>query len=460
MKWIGLAIVLIAIIPLSGWLRRNPAQAPKAWILMGLLPFLLTVSHSVMAIISWVEWPGYAKGAEFTVLDGFAIALYLSLPGERRPLPFRFAMGSYFFAVMVSALQAQVPMPAYFYCWQLARMFLVYAVVARGCSNPRLVPALLTGLAIGLIFEAVDTVLQRGSGVLQAAGTFGHQNLLGLLSHFIVFPFFALLLAGQPGRLPVAVGLAGIVVEVLTTSRATVGLAGLGYALLFVLSASREWTSRKAHVLLIGVVALSVVLPLALSSFEQRLAGEAGVSSDYDERAAFERAAAAMLSDHPLGVGPNNYVMAANTGGYNNSAGVSTMENSGGAHVHNVYRLVAAETGYLGLLTFVLLLCRPLIVAFACGLRYRGDRRGDLLLGLAIALLIVYLHSFYEWSLAIPEAQYMLAIAMGLVAGTAQQLGYWRPVRTQGARETYVDKSLVGQLAPGARSVSNGHGTE
>jgi O-antigen ligase len=422
--------------------------------LLGVFPFLLTVSHSVMAIISWVDWPGYVKGAEFTVLDGFALALYFSLPGDKRPLPFRFAMGSYFLAVMLSALQAKVPLPAYFYCWQLARMFIVYVVVARGCSNPRLAPALLTGLATGLILEAFDTVLQRGSGVLQAAGTFGHQNLLGLLSHFIVFPFFALLLAAQPGRLPIAVGLAGIVVEVLTTSRATVGLAVLGYALLFVFSASRGWTSRKKHVLLVGVVAISVIVPLALSSFEQRLAGEAGMASDYDERAAFERAAAGMLSDHPMGVGSNNYVIAANTEGYNNVAGVAAMENSDGAHVHNVYRLVAAETGYLGLLTFVFLLCRPLMVAFACGLRYKGDRRGDLLLGLAVALLIVYLHSLYEWSLAISEAQYMLAIAIGLVAGTAQQLGYWQAAQTVPARETYADRSSVGQLAPGTRSGS------
>ncbi len=453
MKWVGLAIVLLVIIPISGWLRRNPAEAPKAWTVLGLFPFLLTVSHSEMAFISWLDWPGYVKGAEFSVLDGLTLALYLSLPKRRHPLPFRFAMASYFFAVLLAALQAEVPTAASFYLWQLARMFLVYAVVTRGCSDARVAPAILKGLAAGLILEAGDTIWQRfGLGAHQAAGTFGHQNFLGLISHFIVFPFFALLLAGQRGWLLVAVALAGVTVEVLTTSRATVGLAGFGYALLFVLSALRHWTLRKGVVLLIGVAIILMLVPLAMSSFQQRLAGIE--LSTYDERAAFETAAALMFSDHPMGVGSNNYVVAANALGYNHVAGVATVEGSEGANVHNIYRLVAAETGYLGLLTFALLLFRPLMVAFACGWRHWGDRRGDLLIGLGVALLIVYIHSFYEWSLATAKAQYMLAITMGLVAGIAQNLGYWRSPQIRSTRLSQLDRRLIGQLGSGTRPLS------
>jgi hypothetical protein len=54
-----------------------------------------------------------------------------------------------------------------------------------------------------------------------------------------------------------------------------------------------------------------------------------------------------------------------------------------------------------------------------------------LLLGLGVALLTVYLHSWVEWIMVGFSAQYLLAIAIGLVAGNAQQLGYWsvrRPV--------------------------------
>lgn len=432
-KWIGLIIVLAGVFPLSAWLRRNPSRSPKAWMLLGILPFLFNVVHLYMAAISWVDWPGYVKGLEFTVSDALAIALYLSFPATREPIPFRLSMMLYLIPVLLSATVAEVPLAAVFYCWQLVRMFLVYAVVARGCKDPRVAPAILNGMALGLLMEAAVCIWERfGLGILQAGGTVGHQNLLGMMSHFVVFPFFALLLAGKGGRLPAAVVLAGLVVEVLTTSRATLGLAAFGYAGVFALSALRQWTPRKARILMIAVAAISIAAPIAFMSFENRFATEE--SSDYDERAAFKRAAAMMLSDHPLGVGANNYVIAANGGGYNHAAGVASVFGSDSAQVHNIYYLVAAETGYLGILTFVLLIFRPMSVAFFCSRRNPGDVRGELLLGLGMALLTVYLHSWFEWIFITYPSEYMMAMNVGMVAGLAMQLGYWGRRYPQGAQ--------------------------
>jgi O-antigen ligase len=168
-----------------------------------------------------------------------------------------------------------------------------------------------------------------------------------------------------------------------------------------------------------------VLAPMALSSFEARFAREeqAGLVVD-EERSALERAASMILEDHPMGIGPNSYVVVANVEGYNARAKVAWT--SGSAHVHNVYWLVADESGYLGLFTFIILLSRPLIVAFRCGWRSRADYRGDLLLGFGVALLTVYLHSFYEWIFVMFQTQYMFAFSVGAVVGLAQQLGYWR----------------------------------
>jgi len=259
---------------------------------------------------------------------------------------------------------------------------------------------------VGLCFQACAAVWERfGMGVLQTGGALGHQNLLGLVSHFVVFPWFALLLAGERGWRPILGPLAGLIVDILTVSRATIGLAAAGYGGLFVLSALRRWTPHKA-------------------SFEQRFRTDS--TSNYDERAAFEKAAALMLSDHPLGVGANYYVVAANTGGYNYRAGVAAVIGSESANVHNIYYLVAAETGYIGLVTLVLMLFQPLLVAFRCGWRNRGDRRGDLLLGFGTSLFIVYIHSYFEWTLVTFTPQYIFALDTGMVAGIATQLGYWR----------------------------------
>jgi O-antigen ligase len=434
---VALIILLAAILPLCGWLRRNPHETPKLWVLVGFLPFVMSTFHSYLAIVSSPDWPGYIKGVEVSVLDVLALTLYLSLPGDRRPLPFRYAMALYFLATVLSAFDAAVPTAALFYSCQVARIFLLYAIVAKACADPRVAPAILAGMGAGIIMEAGYTILQRFAlGITQTSGTFIHQNSLGLVSHFVIFPYFALLLAGRRGWMVPTVVLSGAIIEVLTTSRGTVAIAGMGYAAVFILSAVRQWTPRKAVVLSIGVLALAILVPLAISSFEQRFAD--GLPGDeyggYDERAAYKVAAAKMLEDHPLGVGANHFTFAANVGGYYDAAGVANVFSSRAGNVHNIYWLILAETGYAGLITFVILLIRTLTVAFRCGWRYRGDERGDLMLGFGVALLAVYIHSNLEWIFITFQAQYMWALGLGLVSGLAQQLGYWQRTRPMGAQ--------------------------
>src|ERR1700736_4844080 len=126
--------------------------------LMGFLPFALSFAHLNMAFISWLSWPGYVKGAEFSVLDGLALAIYLSLPRARQAVPFRLSMLLYFLATVFSAFQAGEPTAALFYSWQLARMFLVYATVTRGCGDPRVPHAILRGMALGVFVEVAVTI--------------------------------------------------------------------------------------------------------------------------------------------------------------------------------------------------------------------------------------------------------------------------------------------------------------
>jgi hypothetical protein len=388
------------------------------------MPFLINIAHLVMAAMSVDDVNlHHTQGLEFSVLDAFAIALYLSAPRERYALPFRLGMVLYFVAVVASIFQSFQPDFSLFYSWQLLRMFLVYAVVARGCADMRVVTAILQGMAIGLLFQVPFSVIERfGYGVLQASGTFEHQNILGLVSHFVVFPFFAAFLDGFWGALPTLVVLSGVIVEVLTTSRATLGLAALGYLATYALSALGSLSSRKLTILGAAILMLVVVVPVAISSFETR--GEIEMEASNDTRRSMEHAAELMLADYPFGVGANTYIQRANIGGYN--AGADVDITSWVIFVHNAYLIVAAETGYLGVITFVIMLLRPTFVAFFCGFRNKRDRRGILLLGLGVAFLIVEIHGLFEWVMLKAITQYFFAIEFGMVAGLTRQLGYWR----------------------------------
>jgi O-antigen ligase len=148
----------------------------------------------------------------------------------------------------------------------------------------------------------------------------------------------------------------------------------------------------------LGLLALLAATPVALSSLQKRFE-TAPLSTDYDERAAFARAARMAIADHPMGVGSNQYVVAANIQGYSDRAGVVWNSGSRSANVHNTYLLVWAETGFMGLVAFITLMLMPIMIALRGAWRNRKDPRSDLTLGLGIGLAVVSIHSLYEWGL-------------------------------------------------------------
>jgi O-antigen ligase len=90
--------------------------------------------------------------------------------------------------------------------------------------------------------------------------------------------------------------------------------------------------------------------------------------------------------------------------------------------VHNIYWLTAAELGYFGIFSLMLLLIRIITFSFLNGWRIRRDLRGDLLIGLSISIFIVCLHANYEWIFFMSEIQYIFAIMAGLIVGLTLQI--------------------------------------
>ncbi len=300
---------------------------------------------------------------------------------------------------------------------------MLFVAASLAAQRPSGLAWLSYGLAAAAILEAAVTVSQRLGGTFQAHGTMAHQNMLGFMLHFVTLPLFALALAGSRSRL-VLLGVAGALLAVaLGASRATIGFLALGLLLLAALSLLRKSTPSKWKVIGIGLAAAALVAPIAMSGLEQRFASP-GIEGSDEERAAIERAAKLMIQEHPWGVGANNYVVVANVGGYSERAGVIWNQGSRAAHVHNMYLLTAAESGWFGLLALVALFAWP---AF-CGLRFaianRKDSRGDIVLGAAIAVVVAAMHGLYEWIFVTYQAQYMFAIALGIIAGVLRQTKY------------------------------------
>jgi hypothetical protein len=168
---------------------------------------------------------------------------------------------------------------------------------------------------------------------------------------------------------------------------------------------------------------------------------------EYDERAAFNRTALSMLMDKPLGVGANHYPYVGKNYGYSIRAGVAPTEGSLNNVVHNAYYLNAAENGYLGFVAFSLLIAFPIWIAFRYSLMASGDPRGDLLLGLGTAMSTVAAHSLLEYVVAVQDAQYVLAITVGMTFGVAHQVKTSKiVVRTENRGGIRTQQRRAGQV--------------
>lgn len=443
MKWVALLLFAGLVPVLISWLRSNPGRAPMLWTVMGFLPFVMDPWHLIVAPISWAMWPGFAKGLELSLLDFVALAVFLRYQKIRIRSPLLTVLPFYIFVVLATMAWSGVPMAAFFYAWQLARVLLLFTAVAMICQDERGPSALITGMVLGLCVQAGYAVEQRLAGVTQASGTFGHQNLLGMVSHFVTFPALAVLMIDGKKRAPLFGVLAGAVVIIFGASRATLGLAGAGFVALLLLSIIRRPTARKSMIVGLGLVGLAVATPLALSSLKDRFTA-APISADYDERAAFERAARMVIADHPMGIGANQYVVVANTQGYSDRAGVIWNFGSRGANVHNAYLLVWAETGFLGLAAFVLMLLAPARTALRTAWRNRKDPRGDLLLGLGVCLTVVTVHCFFEWIFVVYPVEVLFAIDTGIITGLARQMSLEKSLAARRQKQSDNDPSFAG----------------
>lgn len=415
MRIVGLAIFL-ASLPVFYSLMSGPiANRRIGWFAIGLVPFLIGPLHLDVSIMSWAYWPGYVKGMIVSLLDSLALAILLTTRSSRTSQPLLWAYVAFLIGSAVASFFATTWLASFFFSWQLARAILLFAAVSRVAAHPEGMKQIIGGLAAAGAIEAVYCLTQRAQGVMQTSGTLGHQNLLGMCNHFVLLLSLAAMLSGDRRRLPLIGVVAGSIVVMLTGSRATVGLAGIGIVLLVGLSVLRRPTPFKMRVAGIGVALLAIGTPIAYAAVQHR--AQSQMSSSDGERVAFENAARAMWNDHPMGVGGNQYVVKANADGYSERAGVSWSAGSRSANVHNTYLLIGAETGYLGFVTFVILL----LAGVGCSLRLAWARprgpSGEIALGVGVLVAVVAMHCFYEWVFVVWIVQYLFAIALGIAAG-------------------------------------------
>lgn len=411
MKWIFLLGLILMTPALTFLLRHNRLLLPKAAVLLGFLPFIEAGFNVSASPYGWPTWQGIVKGIEISLTDSVALAMILSSTRVKTPAVLKMAFGLYVLAFVISTAVAQLKMPSLFYGWQVVRAVIVYQAVARASQTVPGIPlALLTGLIFGLVSQAIVVAFQYAGGATQAGGWFGHQNLLGMATHFIVYPAFAAFLAGHySARMGLAV-LSAMIVAFAGGSRATIALIVAGLVITAIVSASRGMTGRKALITGAAMITLLAVSPLFYSAVGRRSEGARAHSSQ--ERVRMMAAARMIISDYPLGVGANRYVVVTNVGGYSARARIVPTETNLRAPVHNTYYLVAAEMGWFGLIALFALLGSITAIALNVARRASGSFGGDYAIGLNVSFFIVAVHAYVEWITMIYQIHLMFAMSL------------------------------------------------
>lgn len=437
MKWIFLLGLLILTPALAAYLKGNRRQLPKAAFLLGLLPFVEAKFNISASPITWPMWQGIAKGITLSLTDAVAIAMIAASHKAKTPRIIKRAFGLFVVAFLLSTALAPVKMPSLFYGWEVLRAVLIFYAVMRATMTVEKVPlALFTGLVAGLATQGVAVALEFAGGARQAGGWLGHQNLLGMATHFVVFPAFALFLGGHyQVRSGLAVASA-IIIAFAGGSRATIGLIGIGLFATLVLSIWHKSTGRKIAIAATATIGMLAAAPILLSAIDRRSDVERASSSDI--RVKMMNAASQMLADYPFGVGANRYVVVINTEGYSSRNKVEWT--SAAAPVHNTYYLIAAEMGWIGLAGLIGLFGSVIWLAIATLKNMRTGFRAEYVAGIAVAFIAVSIHSYVEWITVTYGIQALFAMSLAIVA-TANQMPVRKPVRRR--PQTFVAGSHV-----------------
>lgn len=416
-------------------LRMHTRRRHLAYIALGALPLLSNIPMGFL--YGWPNWGGTVRGFGVSLLVTLSLALITTRPRYVGILPFWGLFAFYGLMLIISVFGSSMWLATAFVWWQFASLMIVFAAVGGEAYKASVRESLLSGFSIGLVYQALFSIFQKITGVVQAPGTFGHQNILGLATELSLLPLVAVALAGDR-RPSVIVGIAAALICIAGSgSRATMGIAAAGVVILTLLSLARRTTPRKVGAAFLGASLLVLVTPFALGTLNERFKGASFVVAD-EERMRFEQAAKAISDDHPLGVGANQFVFVSNSAGYADKVGIAWQLANRSVPVHNAYLLARSETGWFGELAFILMLAVPCLLGFRLAFGDRKELGGDVLLGAAVALTANMFHNLYEYAAHTFHIQALLLINIGIIASEARHRRNSARIARAAKRKSFV----------------------
>jgi hypothetical protein len=392
---------------------------------------LLAAGNWGLTIDSIETYRGHTKGYHFFFNEALAIALIVAKWREDKK-SFRWlppGLGWYLLYCGISLLSL-VNAPDKNLCYMAAHKQIFAAVLMIATFNTlrteddlKFFLRVMTSVMAWELFVCLK--MKYLQHMYQVHGTFEHQNPLAMYAILIGMVFLATAL-GPPfkGANWVLFGFltCAAIVEC-TLSRGALVMLGLGAIAVTGASLMEKVTSRRvlltASMGIIGALGLVLALDTIISRFHDK-----GNASSGELREVMKDACRAMVHDHPLGIGWNNYALVVNPPfpyadiyyDWVRSRNMKVRPDQANPVVESHYYLLLAENGYVGLSAWLVLISVGLWRNVRAFFSFGHSFLRCLSLGIFMGCLLNYGQSTLERVLVQPRNLMLWLILFGITA--------------------------------------------
>ena len=335
-------------------------------------------------------------------------------------------------ACLLSIINAPEKLFTLFAAFKAFKFVLVFVAAYNFIRTEEDLRFALISLGVVIFWQLIAVLNQKYvQGIYQVFGTFEHQNSLSMFTTLIGMVFLAVAMGPKRPSSPyfiIAFIASGVIVQS-TLSRAGLFIFAFGTMLVVLASLMDKATKRRLAVLagitVIGFIGLAMTIDTIMKRFTDYGTQESKITRDH-----LNIASRKMLHEYPLGIGWNNFALTINPP-YNYGDHIDEYHRQAGNTVDKGYRkgvveslwwLHLAETGYQGLITYLVIIFVFLFWNVQNIIYYRRRYLGAVSIGLLVGSLMNYGQSFLERVLTQPRNAMLWLILLAITA----RITVWR----------------------------------
>lgn len=300
------------------------------------------------------------------------------------------------------------------------RGFLLFLAIYYYVRKPENLDTVVLAITISTIYLGLVVLNDRYiNHVHRVKGTLQHPNSLATYMAMCGTFLFSILLAEKRfiriALISVALALAGISV-IMTISRGGLGALIIGLGLSFMILIWRNLSVKNLFIVILGAVAGVAVLSVAAKTLLERFVGEQDAAGDLEYRMYYNNQAKLMAADKLFGVGLGNF----SAFSWDRYAAMVDPDNPPGTPAHNIWFLTLGESGYPGLLVFMIFWIRFFtMVAPLIGWQLRGMELSAVTGG-TLLCLVCHVQAMVQLSFRQTPIFFMVMISLAIACSVGQ----------------------------------------